>query len=409
MNLTRKRNYHGRWDALIKQATDVLNKELKIAERRARNYILDQTNVYPNARKRKMNNFKGYRRIAAVVVCNNEVLKQRTAKREREEGKFVPEEAVMEMKANFTLPEVGQIFDDVWFVEEDRIPSEKLVEQFQREGLAFKQAAGGAKRPVETSDRGPDMKNPRRHDDFSVQHGKNDHSQSLPSHQVPHGPYQGRFPRPTPQGSFGSRNTHGSYREPQFAPNVPPDYRELPSTNYSKGSDVTSFNVPGHSSEYDSNSSYGAQRGPPSHYVPEAKYMEPRMMDKHSDTSTNSGYFTQSPYGQRQNYSDQYGTQSNDSYDQRQRYGGPTGNQYASSNSYGGLGGSYGAQGYSNPGQDYGRAPSQGHSGGMYGQNSGYYHGQDNNQAAHHDPINQYSSTYSDYRLPPGSNIKQSY
>ena len=231
---------------------------------------------------------------------------------------------------------MGQIFDDVWFVEEDRIPSEKLVKQFQREGLAFKSG---------------------QHDDFAVQHGKKDHSQNLPGHQVSHGPHQDRSHRPTPQDSFGSRNNHG----------------------------------------------------PPSHYVPEAKYMEPRMMDKHSDTSTNSGYFTQSPYGQRQNYSDQYGTQSNDSYDQRQRYGGPTGNQYASSNSYGGLGGSYGAQGYSNPGQDYGRAPSQGHSGGMYGQNSGYYHGQDNNQAAHHDPINQYSSTYSDYRLPPGSNIKQSY
>ena len=87
MGLMRKRNYHGRWDALIKQATDILNQVFKIAERKNRNYILDQTNVYPNARRRKMNNFRGYHRTAAVLVNTNEVLKQRAEKREREEGK----------------------------------------------------------------------------------------------------------------------------------------------------------------------------------------------------------------------------------------------------------------------------------------------------------------------------------
>ena len=139
MGLMRKRNYHGRWDVLIKQATDILNKMFTIAERKNRNYILDQTNVYLNARRRKMSNFHGYRRIAAVVVTTDEVLKERTAKREEEEGKIVPESSVLEMKANFVLPEVGEVFDDVWFIEEDRATSERLVAQFQRQGKVYKE------------------------------------------------------------------------------------------------------------------------------------------------------------------------------------------------------------------------------------------------------------------------------
>ena len=139
MGLMRKRNYHGRWDALIKQATDTLNKMFKIAERKNRNYILDQTNVYFSARRRKMSNFRGYRRIAAVLVTTDEVLKERTAKREEEEGKIVPESAVLEMKANFVLPEVGEFFDDVWFIEEDKVTSERLVAEFQRAGKEYKE------------------------------------------------------------------------------------------------------------------------------------------------------------------------------------------------------------------------------------------------------------------------------
>lgn len=86
-----------------------------------------------------MSNFRGYRRIAAVVVTTDEVLKERTAKREEEEGKIVPESAVLEMKANFVLPEVGEVFDDVWFIEEDKASSERLVAQFQRQGKVYKE------------------------------------------------------------------------------------------------------------------------------------------------------------------------------------------------------------------------------------------------------------------------------
>ncbi|XP_032230526.1 heterogeneous nuclear ribonucleoprotein U-like protein 1 isoform X2 [Nematostella vectensis] len=192
MNLARRHNYHGRWDALIKQASDILNKVLKIAERKNRNYILDQTNVYPNARRRKMNNFRGFHRIAAVLVTTNEVLKERTERRENLEGKKVPVEAVMEMKANFTLPEVGEIFNEVWFIEESKESSVRLVEQFRAEGQEFKDSEKKRK-PEDDRSSGPSDFKRMQTDCPPSQHGPQsfdyDHKtvgeSPVPSHDLP--------------------------------------------------------------------------------------------------------------------------------------------------------------------------------------------------------------------------------
>ena len=45
MGLSRKRNYHGRWETLIAQSTQCFERLLKMAVRRKRNYILDQVSV----------------------------------------------------------------------------------------------------------------------------------------------------------------------------------------------------------------------------------------------------------------------------------------------------------------------------------------------------------------------------
>ena len=54
---------------LFAQATPVFNKLVDIAARTPRNIILDQTNVYPSARRRKAGNFHrfGTRRCVTIV------------------------------------------------------------------------------------------------------------------------------------------------------------------------------------------------------------------------------------------------------------------------------------------------------------------------------------------------------
>ena len=92
--LTRAHNYKERFEKLMPQATAVLAKLLEIAPSRRRNFLWDQTNVYPSARKRKLSRFGSFVRLAAVFVCSTEELGKRSRAREAAEGKLVPEEAV---------------------------------------------------------------------------------------------------------------------------------------------------------------------------------------------------------------------------------------------------------------------------------------------------------------------------
>jgi hypothetical protein len=62
---------------------------LFVASRRRRNYILDQTNVYASARKRKMRHFVSFRRICAVLQPEDEELKRREWKRTFEDGELM--------------------------------------------------------------------------------------------------------------------------------------------------------------------------------------------------------------------------------------------------------------------------------------------------------------------------------
>ncbi|XP_067831174.1 heterogeneous nuclear ribonucleoprotein U-like protein 1 [Heptranchias perlo] len=134
MGLRRQRNYAGRWDVLIQQATQCLNRLIQIAARKKRNYILDQTNVYGSAQRRKMRPFEGFQRKAIVICPTDADLKERTIKRTDEEGKDVPDHAVLEMKANFTLPEADEFLDDVTYIELQKEESLKLVSEYNEEG-----------------------------------------------------------------------------------------------------------------------------------------------------------------------------------------------------------------------------------------------------------------------------------
>ncbi|XP_043926654.1 heterogeneous nuclear ribonucleoprotein U-like protein 1 [Protopterus annectens] len=134
MGLRRQRNYAGRWDVLIQQATKCLNRLIQISSHKKRNYILDQTNVYPNAQKRKMRPFEGFQRKAVVICPTDEDLIERTIKRTDEEGKDVPDSAVLEMKANFKLPEAGEFLDEVIYIELQKEEAERLVKQYNEEG-----------------------------------------------------------------------------------------------------------------------------------------------------------------------------------------------------------------------------------------------------------------------------------
>eukprot|EP00062_Callorhinchus_milii_P026417 gi/632988493/ref/XP_007883143.1/ PREDICTED: heterogeneous nuclear ribonucleoprotein U-like protein 2 [Callorhinchus milii] len=117
---------------LIQQATQCMSKMIQVAACKKRNYILDQSNVYSSAQRRKLVPFKGFSR-KAVVVCPTEEDWKARMQMKLEEGEDVPDFAVLEMKANYNLPEPGDLLDEVMYVELEKETAVKLVDKYRDE------------------------------------------------------------------------------------------------------------------------------------------------------------------------------------------------------------------------------------------------------------------------------------
>jgi len=145
INLNRQRNYADRWQELISQATPIFNKLVEIAGKTPRNFILDQTNVYKNARRRKAAAFAEFgTRRCTTIVNDEDTLAVRTDKREREEGKFVPDNAVKEMRANFIAPELDDGFTELEFPELPETEARQMITQIRNGGMEWKRRNPGA-------------------------------------------------------------------------------------------------------------------------------------------------------------------------------------------------------------------------------------------------------------------------
>ncbi|XP_030621320.1 heterogeneous nuclear ribonucleoprotein U-like protein 1 [Chanos chanos] len=122
---------HG--EVWLQQATQCVSQLIRVAARKKRNYILDQVNIYPSSQRHKMLSFHGYQRRAVVVFPSDEEWRRRLEQRHKNEGVRVPEMSLLKVKVAFTLPEKGDLLEEVLFVELSRDKVQKLLTDYKEE------------------------------------------------------------------------------------------------------------------------------------------------------------------------------------------------------------------------------------------------------------------------------------
>ncbi|XP_065655074.1 heterogeneous nuclear ribonucleoprotein U isoform X1 [Hydra vulgaris] len=124
-------------EAFMKNVIRVLAMLYKICPKTKRNYIYDQNNVYKIAQITKMEAFTGFKRKAVVVVPTHDNLRKRTSDSKRKADGYlhdVPFGDLCDMKCNFHIPEVGEIFSEVVYPELDERNATKTVSDYKSDG-----------------------------------------------------------------------------------------------------------------------------------------------------------------------------------------------------------------------------------------------------------------------------------
>ncbi|KAK6932485.1 hypothetical protein RJ641_002109 [Dillenia turbinata] len=226
--LLRKHNYGERFDLLMDRATGIFNTLLSRASKTPRNYIVDQTNVYKSARKRKLKPFANFQKIAVVIFPTPDQLRFRSEKRVKEMGKEVPADAINEMLANFVLPKSkdmpgsDEFFDEVVFPELNRVEAQRCLAE-------MKQSIGPASNLPTKKDQSPYFRESSIQSCGSLPLQNYNTLSATGSGQVSHSPlpplkYDYRWPQPVNSASPGGRPYgipdsyseayHGGYSSP---------------------------------------------------------------------------------------------------------------------------------------------------------------------------------------------------
>lgn len=95
-----------------KKVSKELKRRIDEASKSDGNIVIDMMNHRSKSRRSHLSKFDGFVKIALIVDCPTyEVLLERNEKRNREEGKFIPENVLSQMLSSYSSPTKDEGFD----------------------------------------------------------------------------------------------------------------------------------------------------------------------------------------------------------------------------------------------------------------------------------------------------------
>ncbi|XP_060521067.1 heterogeneous nuclear ribonucleoprotein U-like protein 2 [Cylas formicarius] len=131
-----KTRFKGSWKTLIDKLHKCLNKITDIASQRRKNFVIDQTNLFPAAQRRKMRSFEGFKRRAVVIIVGDEEQAKRQRLQGTQDGKEVPESILYELKATMSIPQKEDGLDEIVYPELPEEEAKKMVKKYTEEARA---------------------------------------------------------------------------------------------------------------------------------------------------------------------------------------------------------------------------------------------------------------------------------
>lgn len=105
--------FHDQIDAAQKRFNEDFNQAIK----NGKNIILDQTNLYIHARRKKLARVpKDYKKIAVVFDVKSDILKEVNESR-KQIGRALPESVIQSQIDAFTMPTLEEGFDQIIVIE----------------------------------------------------------------------------------------------------------------------------------------------------------------------------------------------------------------------------------------------------------------------------------------------------
>jgi heterogeneous nuclear ribonucleoprotein U-like protein 1 len=110
-----------------------LQKLIEIAAQRRRNYIIDHVNTTRESQIKRQRLFTGYHRIGVVIIPDEDELRKRIEKLEKNENISIPSQWIREAKTKFYFPQKGSSLEDVIYPELSYDDAKSLYDKVRRD------------------------------------------------------------------------------------------------------------------------------------------------------------------------------------------------------------------------------------------------------------------------------------